>query len=72
MKVPRIVFVRRRPRPAALALAMNVRRLDAEPLADLVKRNTVPMNAERRAEVKVVRFVRLLASEKAPQRAESS
>src|SRR5262245_47652548 len=52
LKVPGIVTVAGRSWAAALTLAMNVRWLDSEPLTDLLKRNVVPVNAQRRAEAK--------------------
>src|SRR5690242_6639094 len=49
---------------------MNERRPHTELLGDLVKRNALAMNAQRRIEVEIVCFVRFFAAEKAPQRAE--
>ncbi len=63
LEMPSIVTVGWRPRAAAFAFAMKVRWLDAEPLADFLKRKLVAVNAQRRAEAEVVRFIRLFAIE---------
>src|SRR6266571_6649706 len=62
-KVPRIFTEGGRFWPAPLAFAMNMRWLDGQPLTDLIKRDVVSVNAQRRAEVEVVRLVRLFAIE---------
>src|SRR5262249_55377702 len=49
---------------------MKVRWFDPKLPTDLLERHAVTMDAQRRAEAKVVRLVRLLAVEEAPQSAE--
>src|SRR5919108_6113513 len=54
----------------ALAAAMNMGRLHAELLADLLKGNAMAVNAQSRTEVKVVCFLGFFAFQETPQRAE--
>ena len=63
-KVPRIFKEAGRVWLVALAFAMNMRWLDGEPLTDLIKKDVVSVNTQRRAEVEVVRVVRLFATER--------
>src|SRR4051794_17823268 len=67
--MPGIVTPCGRAWPTVFALAMKVRRLHREPLTDLLEGYAVTVDAQRRAEAKVVRLVRLFAVEEAPQRA---
>jgi|SRR5438552_13812590 len=63
-KVPRIFKEAGRVWLVALAFAMNMRWLDGEPLTDLIKKDVVSVNTQRRAEVEVVRVVWLFATER--------
>ena len=62
--MPRIITVAGRSWPVSLTFAMKMRRLDAEPPTDFLERDVVAVNTQRRAEVEVVRVVRLFATER--------
>ena len=69
LKMPSIVAPGGRTRPMMFTLPMEVRRFDGKPFTDLPERDAVTVDAQRRAETKVIRFVGLFAVEEAPQRA---
>jgi hypothetical protein len=69
LKMPSIVAPGGRTRPMKFTLPMEVRWFDGKPFTDLLERDAVTVDAQRRAEAKVIRFVGLFAVEEAPQRA---